>query len=67
LIDGSDMIARRVGIVDTTGNMWKSLLPGSSVGGTPQTGYLPTVQTRSYGPHYRRARTPMSRRAWRWP
>lgn len=47
-IDGTGMVAMP-GIVDTHWHMWNSLLRGL-VGGTPQTGYFPTVQ--KYGPHY---------------
>ena len=47
-IDGAGMAAMP-GIVDTHWHMWNSLLRGL-VGGTPQSGYFPTVQ--KYGPLY---------------
>ena len=48
VVDGAGMIVLP-GIVDTHWHMWNSLLRGL-VGGTPQTGYFPTIQ--KYGPHY---------------
>jgi cytosine/adenosine deaminase-related metal-dependent hydrolase len=47
-IDGAGMVALP-GIVDTHWHMWNSLLRGL-VGGTPPTGYFPTIQ--KYGPYY---------------
>jgi len=48
VIDGTGMVAMP-GFVDTHWHMWNSLLRGL-VGGTPQTGYFPTIQ--KFGPHY---------------
>jgi cytosine/adenosine deaminase-related metal-dependent hydrolase len=48
VIEAADMVAMP-GFVDTHWHMWDSLLRGL-VGGTPQTGYFPTIQR--YGPHY---------------
>jgi cytosine/adenosine deaminase-related metal-dependent hydrolase len=47
-IDGAGRVAMP-GIVDTHWHTWNSLLRGL-VGGTPQSGYFPTIQ--KYGPHY---------------
>jgi cytosine/adenosine deaminase-related metal-dependent hydrolase len=48
VIDAAGMVAMP-GFVDTHWHIWNSLLRGL-VGGTPQTGYFPTIQ--KYGPHY---------------
>lgn len=48
VVDAGGMVVMP-GIVDTHWHMWNSLLRGL-VGGTPQTGYFPTIQ--KYGPHY---------------